>query len=77
MGHPVQRRYAKMWATRRNPDPVGVASSGTGLGLAIADASLGGTKAIPVVGNVVSVGAAAYDSYGAYKAYQACMAKPD
>ena len=54
-------------------DPVGGLSAGGGIGLALAAATLGGTKAIPIVGNVVSGLTGLYDIYGAYKAYQKCM----
>jgi RHS repeat-associated protein len=53
---------------------VGSASAGAGIGLALADASLEGTKAIPIVGNFVSVATLGWDGYQAYKAYQSCMA---
>lgn len=53
---------------------VGSTSAGTGIGLAIADASLGGTKAIPIVGNILSVGTGLWDGYHAYQKFQACMA---
>jgi len=42
---------------------VGAGSAGAGIGLALADASLGGTEAIPIVGNFVSVAALAWDGY--------------
>jgi hypothetical protein len=54
-------------------DPVGGLSAGGGIGLALADVTLGGTKAIPIVGNVVSGVTGLYDIYGAGKAYQSCM----
>ena len=53
---------------------VGSASAGAGIGLALADVSLEGTKAIPIVGNVVSGLTGLYDGYQAYQKYQACMA---
>jgi hypothetical protein len=53
---------------------VGSASAGAGIGLALADVSLAGTKAIPIVGNFVSVATLGWDGYQAYKAYQSCMA---
>jgi hypothetical protein len=52
----------------------GSASAGAGIGLALADASLAGTKAIPIVGNFVSVATLGWDGYQAYKTYQSCMA---
>lgn len=54
--------------------PVGAASAGTGLGLVGADLALGETKAIPVVGNVLSGLTGLYDIYQAVKTYQQCMA---
>jgi hypothetical protein len=54
----------------------GTASASTGIGLTLADASLGGTEAIPVVGNAVSALSLGFDGYQAYQAYKACMAKP-
>lgn len=55
--------------------PYGAASAAAGLGLTLADASVGGTKAIPVIGNFISGSQGIYDIiYGAYKAYQQCMA---
>jgi hypothetical protein len=53
---------------------VGSASAGAGIGLALADASLAGTKAIPIVGNVVSGLTGLWDGYQAYQKYQSCMA---
>jgi RHS repeat-associated protein len=53
---------------------VGSASAGAGIGLALADVSLAGTKAIPIVGNFVSVATLGWDGYQAYKTYQSCMA---
>lgn len=53
---------------------VGAGSAGAGIGLALADASLEGTKAIPIIGNIVSAGTLAWDGYQAYQKYQACMA---
>ena len=53
---------------------VGSASAGAGIGLALADVSLEGTKAIPIIGNIVSAGTLAWDGYQAYQKYQSCMA---
>jgi len=53
---------------------VGSASAGAGIGLALADVSLEGTKAIPLVGNAVSLLTLGWDGYQAYKEYQSCMA---
>lgn len=53
---------------------VGAGSAGTAIGLGLADASLEGTKAIPIVGNFVSVATLGWDGYQAYKTYQSCMA---
>lgn len=52
---------------------VGSASAGAGIGLALADVSLEGTRAIPLVGNAVSVLTLGWDGYQAYKKYQSCM----
>jgi len=60
-------------ASLSDETPYGAASAGGGLGLAFADVTLGGTKAIPIVGNVVSGLTGLYDIYGAYKAYHSCM----
>lgn len=54
--------------------PVGAVSASAGLGLTLADASLGGTKVIPVVGNVISGLTGLYDIYGGVKAFQGCRA---
>ena len=54
--------------------PVGAISAGTGIGLAGADLALGGTEAIPVVGNVLSGLTGLYDIYQGVKTYQQCMA---
>ena len=54
--------------------PYGAAPAAASLGLALADVSLGGTKAIPVIGNFISAGTGIYDISGAYKAYRSCMA---
>lgn len=56
---------------------IGLSSAGGGIGLTFADLALGGTKAIPVVGNILSGATLLWDGYQAYQAYQACMAKPD
>jgi len=53
---------------------IGAGSAGAGIGLALADLSLEGTKAIPIVGNFVSVATLGWDGYQAYKKYQSCMA---
>jgi RHS repeat-associated protein len=53
---------------------VGSASASAGIGLALADVSLGGTKAIPIVGNVVSVATLVWDGYQAYNTYRSCIA---
>jgi RHS repeat-associated protein len=53
---------------------VGSGSAGAGIGLALADASLEGTKAIPLVGNAVSLLTLGWDGYQAYQKYQSCMA---
>ena len=71
--------YGAISAGAENPTDslVGAASAGTGIGLTLADISLGGTKAIPLVGNFLSVATLGWDAYQAYKTYQACMAKPE
>jgi len=53
---------------------VGAGSAATGIGLTLADVSLQGTKAIPLVGNAVSVLTLGWDGYQAYEKYQSCMA---
>jgi len=53
--------------------PISAGASGVDVGLKVADASLGGTKVIPGIGNYVAVGTAIYDVVGAVKTYQACM----
>lgn len=52
---------------------VGLVSASGGLGLTFADMSLGGTKAIPVVGNFLSAVALGWDGYQAFTKYQKCM----
>jgi hypothetical protein len=52
---------------------IGGASASTGLGLAGADLALGGTEAIPIVGNVVSAATGVYDANTMNKAYKDCM----
>jgi RHS repeat-associated protein len=71
--------YSSISAGPENPvdSLVGTASAGTGIGLTLADVSLGGTKAIPVVGNLLSVGTLGWDAYQAYKLYKACMGSPN
>lgn len=68
--------YGAVTAGPENPADslVGAGSAGAGIGLALADASLAGTKAIPIVGNFVSVATLGWDGYQAYKTYQSCMA---
>ena len=53
---------------------VGAGSGGAGIGLALADVAVGGTKAIPLVGNAVSVLTLGWDGYKAYQKYQSCIA---
>jgi hypothetical protein len=58
-----------------NPnDRVDNVSGATNIGLAFTNIALGGTKAIPVAGNIVSGLTGFSDSYQAYKTYQQCMA---
>ena len=61
-------------ATMDGGDPIGQGSALGGAGLAWYNVALGGTKAIPIVGNVLSGATGLWDAYGAYKAYQSCMA---
>ena len=67
--------------TAKTQDPldnfVGIASSGAGLGLTFADMALGGTKAIPIMGNFASGFTLLWDGFGAFRTYQACIARPD
>jgi RHS repeat-associated protein len=56
--------------------PFGTLSSSGGLGLALADMSVGGTKAIPIVGNVLSGATGVYDIYHFNKVVQACIVAP-
>jgi RHS repeat-associated protein len=53
---------------------VGAVSASTGIAATLADVSVGGTQALPIVGNVASVLTAAWDAYYAYQIYQSCMA---
>ena len=67
--------YGAIAAGPENPvDPlVGAGSASLGIGLTPADVSLEGTKAIPIVGNVISVLTLGWDGYQASKTYQSCM----
>ena len=56
--------------------PFGTLSASGGVGLALADLSLGGTKAIPLVGNVLSGATGIYDIYRFTEVVQACIAAP-
>lgn len=51
---------------------IGAGSGGAGIGLALADATLEGTKALPLIGNGVSVLTGAWDIYKAGSIYQTC-----
>jgi RHS repeat-associated protein len=53
---------------------VGAGSAGASIGLSMADLSLGGTKALPVLGNFLSAATLFWDGAQAFKAYQSCMA---
>lgn len=53
---------------------VGAGSASVGIAATLADVSVGGTKALPIVGNVVSVLTGAWDAYQAYEIYLSCMA---
>jgi hypothetical protein len=55
-------------------DYQGGATAAVSFGVAVAGGLLPAAKAIPVVGNVISVGVFAYDVVGTVKAYQQCMA---
>lgn len=68
--------YGAVSAGPENPadSAFGAGSAGAGVGLILADATLEGTKAIPLVGNAVSVLTLGWDGYQAYKKYQSCMA---
>ena len=57
-----------------NSDFQGAAASGTSFALAVGNGLLGGTKAIPVLGNIISVGVLGSDAYKAYQQYQQCKA---
>jgi RHS repeat-associated protein len=72
----VYGAYGAAKAGSENPTDslVGAGSAGAGIGLALADLSLGGTKAIPIVGNAVSLLTLGWDGYQASKTYQSCMA---
>jgi hypothetical protein len=56
--------------------PFGTLSASGGVGLALADLSLGGTKAIPIAGNVLSVFTGGVDLYRFNEVVQACIAAP-
>ncbi|MGB6899702.1 MAG: RHS repeat-associated core domain-containing protein [Candidatus Acidiferrum sp.] len=56
--------------------PFGTLSASGGVGLALADLSLGGTKAIPLVGNVLSGTTGIYDIFRFNEVVQACTAAP-
>jgi hypothetical protein len=71
--------YGAYGAVSAGPDNVtdsvvGAVSASTSVAATIADVSVGGTKALPVVGNAVSAFTALWDAYQAYEIYQACMA---
>lgn len=55
---------------------IGTMSASGGTGLALADLSLGGTEAIPVIGNFVSAGTGIVDIYHFNEVVQACIAAP-
>lgn len=61
----------------REDSGVGLASAGAGLALTtghMAGVGILAAKMVPGIGNLISAGTGIYDAYGAYKAYQACMA---
>jgi RHS repeat-associated protein len=53
---------------------VGAVSASAGIAATLADASLGGTEALPIVGNGLSALTGLWDGYQAYQIYQSCMA---
>lgn len=53
---------------------VGGASASAGIATTLADVSLGGTKALPILGNALSAATGVWDAYQAYKIYLSCMA---
>jgi hypothetical protein len=63
-------------ATMNSSDPIGQESALVGAGLAWYNVALGGAKAVPIAGNILSVVTGLWDTFGAYKAYQSCMASP-
>lgn len=71
VGSGVYGAYGGVTAREATDSLVGSASAGAGVGLALADVPLAGTKAIPIVGNFVSVATLGYQ---AYKKYQSCLA---
>jgi RHS repeat-associated protein len=65
--------------TLLNPSASGAANTAATAGFAVASLTLSGSKAIPVVGTIVSLGFLAYDIAGpggAISTYQQCMAGP-
>jgi RHS repeat-associated protein len=65
--------------TLLNPSVSGAANTAATAGFAVASLALSGSKAIPVVGTIVSLGFLAYDVAGpggAISTYQQCMAGP-
>jgi hypothetical protein len=62
--------------TLLNPSASGAANTAATAGFAVASLALKGSKAIPVVGTLVSLGFLAYDAAGAVSTYQQCMAGP-
>ena len=54
-------------------DPIAQGFTLAGAGIPLYDLLLGGTKTLPVLGNIVSGAAGLYDIYGAVEAYQNCM----
>ena len=57
-----------------NSDAAGGAAAGTSIVLGVTNMAIGGTEAIPLLGNAVSFGVGIYDAAGAYSTYQRCMA---
>jgi hypothetical protein len=59
-----------------NPSASGAAFTGTSAALTVGSLVFNGSKVIPFVGTLVSLGSLAYDSTKAVQAYQQCMAGP-
>lgn len=62
--------------TLLNPSASGAASTAATVGLTVGSLALNGSKVIPVIGTLVSLGTLAYDTTKSVQAYQQCMAGP-